>query len=63
VNERLSASLQSALADPGIAEKLRRAWHRAVARCRRHAAALKAKLESEIARWKPVIETAGVYAD
>ena len=24
---------------------------------------LKAKLEAEIARWKPVIETAGVYAD
>ena len=26
-------------------------------------AALKAKLEAEIARWKPVIEAAGVYAD
>jgi len=26
-------------------------------------AALKAKLESEIARWKPVIESAGQYAD
>ena len=26
-------------------------------------AALKAKLESEIARWKPVIEAAGIYAD
>jgi tripartite-type tricarboxylate transporter receptor subunit TctC len=26
-------------------------------------AALKAKLESEIARWKPVIEAAGQYAD
>ena len=26
-------------------------------------AALKAKLESEIARWKPVIEAAGEYAD
>ena len=25
--------------------------------------ALKAKLEGEIARWKPVIEAAGVYAD
>ena len=26
-------------------------------------AALKAKLEGEIARWKPVIEAAGQYAD
>lgn len=26
-------------------------------------AALKTKLESEIARWKPVIEGAGQYAD
>lgn len=26
-------------------------------------AALKAKLETEIGRWKPVIETADVYAD
>ena len=26
-------------------------------------AALKAKLEAEIARWKPVIEAAGQYAD
>ncbi|RUU48499.1 tripartite tricarboxylate transporter substrate binding protein BugD, partial [Mesorhizobium sp. M6A.T.Ca.TU.002.02.2.1] len=26
-------------------------------------AALKAKLESEIARWKPIIEAAGQYAD
>jgi tripartite-type tricarboxylate transporter receptor subunit TctC len=26
-------------------------------------AALRAKVESEIARWKPLIEAAGVYAD
>ena len=26
-------------------------------------AALKAKLEGEIARWKPIIEAAGQYAD
>ena len=26
-------------------------------------AALKAKLESEITRWKPIIEAAGQYAD
>jgi tripartite-type tricarboxylate transporter receptor subunit TctC len=63
VVERLSASLQTALADPGIAEKLAELGTAPSPAADATPAALKAKLESEIARWKPVIETAGVYAD
>jgi tripartite-type tricarboxylate transporter receptor subunit TctC len=63
VVDRLSASLQSALADPGIAEKLAELGTAPSPAADATPAALKAKLETEIARWKPVIETAGVYAD
>ncbi len=61
--ERLSASLQTALADPGIAAKLAELGSTPSPASDATPAALKAKLESEIARWKPVIEAAGVYAD
>jgi tripartite-type tricarboxylate transporter receptor subunit TctC len=63
VVERLSASLQAALADPGIAEKLGELGTAPSPAADATPAGLKAKLEAEIARWKPVIETAGVYAD
>jgi tripartite-type tricarboxylate transporter receptor subunit TctC len=63
VIERLSASLQSALADPAIAAKLAELGTAPSPAADATPAALKAKLEAEIARWKPVIETAGVYAD
>lgn len=42
---------------------LRRTRHRALAEADATPAALKAKLESEIARWKPVIEAADQFAD
>lgn len=63
VNERLSTALQSALADPGVAEAM--AGLGTVPSSAEDAtpAALQAKLEAEIARWQPVIEAAGVYAD
>ena len=63
VIERLTASLQSALADPDIATKLAELGTAPSPAADATPDALKAKLESEIARWKPVIETAGVYAD
>ena len=63
VTERLSKSLQVALKDPNVVGPLRRARHRAVRRADATPAALKAKLESEIARWKPIIDAAGQYAD
>jgi tripartite-type tricarboxylate transporter receptor subunit TctC len=61
--DRLSASLKVALADPGIAAKMAELGTTPSSAADATPAALKAKLETEIARWKPVIEAAGVYAD
>lgn len=61
--DRLSASLQKALADPDIAAKLAELGTAPSPATDATPAALKAKLEAEIARWKPIIETAGVFAD
>jgi tripartite-type tricarboxylate transporter receptor subunit TctC len=61
--EKLTAALQTALADPEIATKMGELGTAPVAADQATGAALQAKLEAEIARWKPVIETAGVYAD
>ncbi len=63
VNERLSASLQKALADPGIIAKFAELGTAPSSAADATPAALEAKLTSEIARWKPVIDTAGTYAD
>jgi tripartite-type tricarboxylate transporter receptor subunit TctC len=63
VNDRLAAALQVALADPEIATKLAELGTAPSPAADATPAALKAKLESEIARWKPVIEAAGVFAD
>jgi tripartite-type tricarboxylate transporter receptor subunit TctC len=60
---RLTQSLQVALADPEIATKLAELGTAPSPAADATPEALKAKLESEIARWKPIIETAGVYAD
>lgn len=63
VNERLSKSLQTALADEGVAKSMAELGTAPSPAEDATPAALKAKLESEITRWKPVIEAAGVYAD
>jgi tripartite-type tricarboxylate transporter receptor subunit TctC len=63
VTERLSAALQKALADPEIAAKFGELGTMPSPAADATPAALQAKLESEIARWQPVIEAAGVYAD
>lgn len=63
VTARLSQALQVALADPDIAAKLGELGTAPSAAADATPEALKAKLETEIARWKPVIEAAGVYAD
>lgn len=60
---RLTQSLQVALADPDIAAKLADLGTAPSPAADATPEALKAKLEAEIARWKPIIETAGVYAD
>ncbi len=61
--ERLTAALQVAVADPEIAAKFGELGTIPSTAADATPQALKAKLESEIARWKPVIDAAGVYAD
>ncbi len=63
VTARLSQALQVALADADIAAKLGELGTAPSPVADGTPKALQAKLEAEIARWKPVIETAGVYAD
>jgi tripartite-type tricarboxylate transporter receptor subunit TctC len=63
VVERLTASLRVALKDPVVLERFKALGAAAATDEQATPAALKAKLESEIARWKPLIEAAGVYAD
>ena len=61
--ERLSTALQTALADEGVAKAMADLGTAPEPAENATPAALKAKLESEIARWKPIIESAGVFAD
>ena len=63
INARLSESLQKALADEGVAKAMADLGTAPSSAEEATPEALKAKLESEITRWKPVIEAAGVYAD
>jgi tripartite-type tricarboxylate transporter receptor subunit TctC len=63
VTERLSKSLQLALKDPNVVARFAELGTVPSPDADATPAALKAKLESEIARWKPIIEAAGQYAD
>jgi tripartite-type tricarboxylate transporter receptor subunit TctC len=63
INERLSKALQVALKDQNVAARFAELGTAPSSEADATPAALKAKLESEIARWKPVIEAAGEYAD
>jgi tripartite-type tricarboxylate transporter receptor subunit TctC len=63
VVERLTQALQVALADPTVASRFADLGTAPVSAADATPAALQAKLESEIGRWKPVIEAAGVFAD
>jgi tripartite-type tricarboxylate transporter receptor subunit TctC len=60
---RLTASLQKALADDTVEQRLGELGTAPAASGDATSDALKTKLEAEIARWKPVIEGAGEYAD
>ena len=63
VIDKLSEALKAALADPKVVERFAELGTAPVAADQATPAALQAKVEAEIARWKPVIETAGEYAD
>jgi len=61
--DRLSQSLQGALQDQNVIDRFAALATTPEPQENATPAALKAKVESEIARWKPLIEAAGVYAD
>ena len=63
VIDKLSGALQKALADQTVIDRFAELGTAPVASTDVTPEALKAKLESEITRWKPIIETAGEYAD
>ncbi|SIR26355.1 Tripartite-type tricarboxylate transporter, receptor component TctC [Rhizobium sp. RU20A] len=63
VNTKLSASLQKALKDPNVMARFAELGTAPSSEADATPAALKAKLEGEIARWKPIIDAAGTYAD
>ena len=63
VIEKLAGALQTALADPKVVERFADLGTEPVSKEDATPAALDAQLKSEIARWQPIIEAAGVYAD
>jgi tripartite-type tricarboxylate transporter receptor subunit TctC len=63
VTARLSQSLKVALKDANVIARLAELGTAPAAEADATPEALKAKLESEIVRWKPIIEAAGQFAD
>ncbi|MBD0414310.1 tripartite tricarboxylate transporter substrate-binding protein [Oryzicola mucosus] len=63
VTERLSKSLQLALQDPNVVARFAELGTTPSPAEDATPAALKEKLEGEVARWKPIIEGAGQFAD
>jgi tripartite-type tricarboxylate transporter receptor subunit TctC len=61
--DKLSAALKVALKDQNVAARFAELGTKPSSEQDATPEALKAKLESEIARWKPIIEAAGQYAD
>jgi tripartite-type tricarboxylate transporter receptor subunit TctC len=60
---KLSGALQTTLADPALQEKFAKITTSAATKEQATPAALKARLDSEIDRWGPVIKAAGQFAD
>lgn len=63
ITGKLSAALQKALKDPNVVARFAELGTVPSSEAEATPEALKAKLESEIARWKPIIEAAGQFAD
>lgn len=63
VIDKLAQALQAALKDPKVIERFADLGTEPVAQDRATPAALEQHLQAEIARWKPIIEAANVYAD
>jgi tripartite-type tricarboxylate transporter receptor subunit TctC len=63
VVDKLAAALQTALKDPRVVERFAQLGIEPVSPERATPAVLDQHLQAEIAKWKPVIQAAGVYAD
>jgi tripartite-type tricarboxylate transporter receptor subunit TctC len=63
VVDKLAAALQTALKDPRVIERFAQLGTEPVSPERATPAVLDQHLRAEIAKWKPVIQAAGVYAD
>jgi tripartite-type tricarboxylate transporter receptor subunit TctC len=63
VVDKLAAALQTALKDPRVIERFAQLGTEPVSPERATPAVLDQHLRDEIAKWKPVIQAAGVYAD
>ncbi|RCS24534.1 tripartite tricarboxylate transporter substrate binding protein BugD [Phyllobacterium salinisoli] len=63
VTAKLSAALQKALKDPNVVARFAELGTIPATDAEATPEGLKAKLETEVARWKPVIDGAGQYAD
>ncbi|MDB5748872.1 MAG: tctC4 [Massilia sp.] len=63
VVDTLASALQAALKDPTVKKRFADLGTEPVAENRATPAALKAHVDAEIARWAPIIQKAGVYAD
>jgi tripartite-type tricarboxylate transporter receptor subunit TctC len=63
VVSKLSSALQAALKDPKVIERFAALGTEPVAQDQATPAAHAAKLKSEIDKWRPLIQAAGVYAD
>ncbi|PYE89508.1 tripartite tricarboxylate transporter substrate-binding protein [Phyllobacterium leguminum] len=63
VTAKLSASLQKALKDQNVVARFAELGTIPATDAEATPEGLKAKLETEVARWKPVIDSAGQYAD
>ena len=63
VVDKLAAALQAALKEPKVVERFADLATEPVSQERATPAALKQHLGAEIAKWKPIIQAAGVYAE
>jgi tripartite-type tricarboxylate transporter receptor subunit TctC len=63
VIDTLAGALQVALKDPNVKKRFADLGTEPVAENRATPAALRAHVQSEVARWAPIIQKAGVYAD
>ena len=61
--DKLVASMQAALKDPGVAQKFTELGAVTLPASQQNPQALEKFLKSEIDKWAPIIKKAGAYAD